>query len=161
AGPGYDLVTGFGTPFVDRVVNHLVGVAGTSKLTGTVFNDLNNNGVQNPGETGLAGWTVYLDNNADGVLDGREETTSTDASGRYTFGGLFAGTYRVREVVKPGWTQSSTGPANVVTTNTNDTVTVGNIGNFKNASIAGNVYHDKNGNSARDPGEGGLQNWII
>jgi hypothetical protein len=32
-------------------------------ITGAKFNDLNGNGVRNPGEPGLGGWTIYLDLN--------------------------------------------------------------------------------------------------
>src|SRR5258707_12738010 len=39
--------------------------------SGVKFNDLNANGVQDPGEPGLAGWTIYAynDTNKNGGLD--------------------------------------------------------------------------------------------
>ena len=65
AGPGYDLVTGRGTPKGQLVVQYLVGLG---SISGTVYDDLNGNGVNNS-EPGLANWTVYADLNANGVLD--------------------------------------------------------------------------------------------
>lgn len=53
-----------------------------------VFEDLNGNGFQDPGEPGIAGVTVSLDTNADGTIDA---TTVTDADGRYEFDGLTPG----------------------------------------------------------------------
>jgi CubicO group peptidase (beta-lactamase class C family)/subtilisin-like proprotein convertase family protein len=39
----------------------------TGTISGTVFNDLNGNGVQDPGEPGLSGRTLFLDQNQNGV----------------------------------------------------------------------------------------------
>jgi hypothetical protein len=66
--------------------------------------DVNNNGLVDPGETGIGGVTVRLIA-ADGVTV--LQTTTTDASGHYLFGGLPPGTYYV-EVVPPSGSQSST-----------------------------------------------------
>jgi hypothetical protein len=53
--------------------------------SGTVFNDTNANGKFDAGETPLAGWTVWLDLNHDGVLDPGDPVTTTDAAGHYAF----------------------------------------------------------------------------
>jgi hypothetical protein len=68
-----------------------------STLTVTVFRDFTANGVQEPGELGLAGMTVYLDLNNNGQRDTGEPTQVTDASGIVTFTGLAAGTYQVHQ----------------------------------------------------------------
>ena len=79
-----------------------IGVpAGKGSLGDKVFYDLNNNGVQDAGELGVAGVTVTLqkDVNGDGVFSGAGElsfaTTTTNSLGQYVFGGLDAGTYKV------------------------------------------------------------------
>jgi subtilisin-like proprotein convertase family protein len=64
AAPGYDLVTGLGTPRVASIVGGLIGAS----ISGTVFADADGNGVKDTGEIGLAGWTVFDDLNNDGVL---------------------------------------------------------------------------------------------
>lgn len=65
ATPGYDLVTGRGTPKAHLIVGDLVGVGAAS---GTVFNDTNGNGL-NDGDAGLSGWTVYSDLDNDSAFD--------------------------------------------------------------------------------------------
>jgi uncharacterized repeat protein (TIGR01451 family) len=73
-------------------------------LGNLVWADVNNNGLVDAGETGIGGVTVRLIA-ADGVTV--LQTTTTNASGRYLFGGLPPGSYYV-EVVPPSGSQSST-----------------------------------------------------
>lgn len=80
-----------------------------ASIGGVVYGDLNSNGLRDPGEPGLAGWTVYLDQNDNSVKDVAEVSAVTDGNGAYTFAGINAATYRVREVVEPGWVQTSGG----------------------------------------------------
>ncbi|HZZ28237.1 MAG TPA: proprotein convertase P-domain-containing protein [Pirellulales bacterium] len=72
AAPGYDLVTGRGTPLINLLVP---AMEGNATISGTVFSDVNSNGTQDNGEAGLAGWTVYDDLNNNGVLDPAVQTT--------------------------------------------------------------------------------------
>ena len=71
---GYDLVTGRGTPIVNKVV---YGMMGTASLSGIVFQDNNSNGVKDATDSPIAGATVYLDTNSNGVLDTGTTTTVT------------------------------------------------------------------------------------
>ncbi len=50
---------------------------------GRVFNDTNGNGAPDAGETGQAGRVVYDDFSGDGILNGGEASTTTDALGNY------------------------------------------------------------------------------
>ena len=68
----------------------------TGSISGKVFQDNNTNGVQNTGEPGLAGITVFLDLKKDGTLDPGDPTATTNASGLYTFSTLTPGTYTRR-----------------------------------------------------------------
>ena len=71
--------------------------------TGTKFQDTNANGVKDAGEPGLATWVInaYADTVPDGVLSvaeftaGPAGTSTTDASGNYSIGGLTPGKYVV------------------------------------------------------------------
>ena len=83
------------------------GQSNNATLSGIEFLDSNRNGVQDAGEAGMAGWTVYLDLNDNGVLDTGEPTTTTNASGVYTFTGLGAGTFVVRPLTTTGSLQTS------------------------------------------------------
>lgn len=70
-------------------------------------------------EPGMAGVTIYLDLNDNGIKDANEPSTVTaadnpatknvDEAGSYTFTGLAAGKYVVREVVPSGYVLRSTG----------------------------------------------------
>src|SRR5262245_60100914 len=64
----------------------------TLTVGNTVWNDANNNGLLDNGETGIAGVSVQLINAAGNVV----QQAITNASGQYTFTGLAAGDYRVR-----------------------------------------------------------------
>ncbi len=63
---GYDLVTGLGSPVANMVA---AGLVGQSTVSGEVFSDINGNGILDNGEAGLQGWTVYEDLNNNGVDD--------------------------------------------------------------------------------------------
>jgi subtilisin-like proprotein convertase family protein len=66
AGPGYDTVTGLGTPIANLLVP---GVAGVGSISGTAYVDANGNGIMDPGETPLAGAFIFIDSNGNGVYD--------------------------------------------------------------------------------------------
>ncbi len=53
-----------------------------SSFSGTVFNDAADSGVYS-GQPGLAGWTVWLDDDRDGILNNNEPSAVTDATGHY------------------------------------------------------------------------------
>ena len=78
-----------------------------TQITGTVWNDTNGNGMQDAGESGLAGQTVYLDLNHDGQLDAGDPSTTTAADGSYAFTGVMPGNYTVSEVLPSGWGQTT------------------------------------------------------
>ncbi|MBD3559009.1 proprotein convertase P-domain-containing protein, partial [Planktothrix sp. FACHB-1355] len=52
--------------------------ANLGAIAGIKWNDLDGDGVQDPGEPGLEGWTIFLDQNNNGVLD--TETTDISSS---------------------------------------------------------------------------------
>lgn len=54
-----------------------------SSVSGTIFNDANKNEIYDGGETGLAGWTAFIDNDRNGILESGETSTTTDANGDY------------------------------------------------------------------------------
>ena len=56
-------------------------------FAGTVYNDLNGNGVLDPGDPGLQGWTVDLLDSSGNLV----ATTTSAADGTYSFANLGAG----------------------------------------------------------------------
>ncbi len=77
--------------------------------TGTKFNDTNGNGIRDTGETGVSGVWIYYDLDGDGRLDIGEPSTKTNTNGTYVLPNIGAGTYTIREVLDPGWTQTFPG----------------------------------------------------
>jgi hypothetical protein len=124
-------------------------------ISGTKFNDLNGDGIRQPGEPALPGVTLFLDANNNGVLDPGEASTISDASGNYTFGNLVAGTYRVREMSQVGLSQTTPNPADITLSSGQDVGGV-NFGDFRLISIGGGKFNDLNGDGVREPGEPGL-----
>jgi hypothetical protein len=69
---------------------------GTATISGTVFADANASGHLGAGAAGLAGRTVFLDRNGNGLRDAGEPSVVTDSSGNYVLSGVAAGTYTLR-----------------------------------------------------------------
>lgn len=82
-----------------------------SVVAGTVFNDVNQNGLREVTESGLAGFRVFLDLDNDGALGLGEPSAVTGFTGTYSFTDLEPGNYTVRLVQTPAWKQIA--PANV------------------------------------------------
>ncbi len=99
-------------------------------ISGSKFNDLNNNGVLDAQEPLLPNWQVFLDANGDDSLGAAEVNTSTDSLGGYSFANLGPGTYRVREVNQPGWRQTTANPADIVAVSGGTNTSNINFGNF-------------------------------
>lgn len=105
------------------------GDSATGLIQGFVYHDTNGNGVQNPGEPGLGGWTVQLDQQVNGAWKDNVMSAVTDASGNYDFV-VMPGTYRVREVPRSGL--KPTTPASgsyTLTVATGATLSGENLGN--------------------------------
>jgi uncharacterized protein (DUF2141 family) len=138
--------------------------APVGKVTGTVWEDVNGNGVREAEDAGIPGWTVFADLNTDRVFDAGEPSTVTDANGVYTISDLAPGDYRIREITPNGWdlTLGFDGQANVEIT-AGRTV-VADFGNFNAAgrgALQGAVWNDVNADGFRAPGDPGLGGWTI
>ena len=125
-----------------------------------VWNDLNGNAVQDGGEPGIPGVTIYLDLNGNGVIDGGEPFSTSDGAGAYDITNLPTGTYTVR--VDP-----TTIPSGFIFTGAMLSPTVNltagedfNDADFafqqQNATIGDFVWNDLNGNAVQDGGEPGI-----
>lgn len=86
------------------------GLVGSPLLSGEIrghhWNDLDGNGLWDAGEPPLAGWTVFLDANQNGLLDATETSTLTGPSGEYAFTEVAPGAHTVAVELPPGWTQT-------------------------------------------------------
>ena len=68
------------------------------QILGTVFNDLNTDGIQDSGEAGIPDIRVFVDSNSNDAFDEESERFElTDSNGNYSFTELFeVGTYNIR-----------------------------------------------------------------
>lgn len=110
-------------------------------IAGVAWNDLDSNGIKNPGEPVLAGWRVS--NGADTVL--------TDAQGRYAFSNLPPNTYTIAIIPESGWTLTAP-PTGFYTVNV-DTGSVIDTLNFGNAPPACCPKGDMNGDWQMTPSD--------
>lgn len=75
-------------------------VYGHTSVSGSLFFDLDLNGIFGDDEIGLSGWQLQ-------ITGPMTLTTTTDGDGNYTFTGLTPGNYTLCVVALIGWTQTS------------------------------------------------------
>jgi YD repeat-containing protein len=78
-----------------------------ASLSGTFFDDADHDGTRDAGEGPLVGWTVFLDQNGNGLWEIGERSAVTDAAGAFLLASLSAGTFTVAERRQAGWVQTA------------------------------------------------------
>ena len=155
----------------DDELNQSIDFGYYMPCTGTigdfVWNDLDQDGVQDVGEPGIPGVTVALS----GVSYGQSVsmTTITNASGLYQFTGLCTGSYSVTVIPPAGYTASPTGhgtaatdsngsPAAVTLTTDNSTDYTIDFGFYVpcTGTIGDFVWNDLDQDGVQDVGEPGI-----
>lgn len=106
------------------------GVVPPASISGTFFYDFNGNGKWDTGESISPSWGVYIDVNKDGKQDAGDIYIRANASGKYIFDGLAAGTYVIRAATATGWQQTfpASGGAQVITLGKGQSVAGVNFG---------------------------------
>jgi hypothetical protein len=136
-------------------------------ISGSVFNDANGNGVKDANEAGIAARTVYIDLDNDKILDANEKSALTNSAGVYALSALAAGTYKVREILPAGWSQTfpllGYGLSVTISSGQNSA-----NNNFfcrptptGTGSISGNIFHDFNRNGTKESTDTGLSGWVL
>jgi protocatechuate 3,4-dioxygenase beta subunit len=161
AAPAVTLAAGESNQTIDA------GVYRPAKLGDYVWEDRNNNGVQDAGEPGVPGVTVTLDG------PGGPKTTVTDTDGKYEFTNLVPGTYTVTFTKPDGYVFSNpnqgtpdkdsnpdttTGVAPPVTLPSDGSDVTIDAGLVPLAKLGDFVWHDLNANGKQDAGEAGIPN---
>jgi hypothetical protein len=142
-------------------------------IHGMKWHDLDADGVKDPNEPGLDGWTIKLlgpngnvitqqqtmsmDVNNDGVIDPVRET------GLYWFDPVRPGPYTVMEVLQPGWNQSAPGGNGMysVIVAPNQSIENLDFGNWRPGSIHGFKWCDIDRDGVLDPNEPGVPDITI
>jgi uncharacterized repeat protein (TIGR01451 family) len=156
-------------------------------IGGAVYSDLNNNGVREAGEPGIAGVQIRL-TGTDAAGTAVARTVATGADGSYVFGGLpksGSGGYVIEEQQPTNYFDGKTTAGTLGggacggcwTTVPNQVPNLSQIGNIVfdplqsgtnfnfgevgGASVSGTSYFDDNGNRVRDSGEGPIANVTV
>jgi hypothetical protein len=125
-----------------------------ASFRGTIYNDLNRNGIRDSSEAWLSGWWIT----ASGP-DYFYTLWQTDTGGRYSSRNIFQGyQYDVGVKLPDHWAQSNP-PLNYIfaidSTGFRDSVDFG-VYHYNPSSIAGTIFNDLNTSASYDPGEPGL-----
>jgi hypothetical protein len=115
-------------------------------LTGVVYVDCNKNGKLDTGESGIAGVTVTL------TGPSGTRTAKTDASGRYSFSDLIAGTYTITESQPVGYMQGTNTPGTPTNGTVNGDVISGVV--VSGNSLIGYNFGETTTNCGCDTGKG-------
>jgi sarcosine oxidase gamma subunit len=152
-------------------INYNFGYYKPVSISGTVYDDLNDNGVDNS-EPGLAGVTLTLTGTS-GTGASVSLTTTTASNGTYSFGGLAPGNYTVTETVPAGYlagmanAAGSLGGTATATSVSSINATSGesgtnyNFADIQPSSISGTAYNDLNSNDVLNSGEPGIAGLTI
>ncbi|MEY2453660.1 MAG: large repetitive protein, partial [Acidimicrobiaceae bacterium] len=136
------------------------GFNGTGSIGDLVFHDVNGNGTQDIGDSGIAGVDVQLtwagSDNTFSTGDDVVFNTTTDANGGYLFSGLPAGSYSVDPTAATGFTLTAGTDPTPVTLGVTQDVLTADFGYRGTASIGDTVFDDQDGSGAQNGAEPGL-----
>ena len=148
------------------------GIYQQGLISDLVFEDQNFNGIQDAGESGLAGVTVNLLDQSMNVL----LSTVTDGSGLYSFSNLNPGNYIVEVVPLSGYSFSpqdmgvndaidsdvdSSGKTSLIQLQSGEEDTSQDAGMALLSHVGDLVFEDSNFNGLLDPGELGVDGVVV
>lgn len=128
---------------------------------GTVFRDLDGDGMRDPGEPAVEGRTVE----ASGVSVPGLKTQATSALGEFvfTFAPVEAGVWRFSCPDVAGWVRTTppTPPWHEANVQSGSAVLGLDFGVFLSSSISGMKFDDADGDSLFGPGDSPLEGWLV
>ncbi len=139
--------------------NFNVAASAPGSVSGVVWNDINGNGLREAGDTGLSGWTVFIDQNADGALSAGEPQATTAADGSYSISNLVPGSVTIYLQSMTGWraTAPMTSTRSIALKSGENRAGLDfGVAMLKDSTISGVVFSDSNKDGIRTAGERGL-----
>lgn len=143
-----------------------MGVFGLSTASGTVFNDFDQDGVQDEGEDGLGGVTVTLEG-VDGQGNPVLLTTTTNPDGTYSFGDIPPSGpdgYVVQSdpsTFPEGSGDVTTPPSRTINPTSGSDHPNLDTGVFNGSDVSGQVFVDPNSNGGVDGDERGIGGIVV
>jgi len=133
-------------------VNFLL--TGTTRVSGTVYEDVNGDAQFGPLDRPLAGRTVFADKNNNEQLDPGEISTTSAADGSWVLDGVYGledGLSDVRQVIPAGWRLASQDwGLNPAMFGQDESGLNFGSARVVGASVAGTLFNDLNANGKRD-----------
>lgn len=162
-----------GSPAVDVGTTVRSVSANVAFIGDTIYEDINSNGVRDPGEPGIENITVILHPPAGvnlGQGPGQPVTVVTDYNGSFLFTNLVNGDYRVEVIPPDGFVQTADPDAengDPVVLDNESMPTIENANgrldqdfgynnNVPQGQVGDTIYQDFNGNGIQEPGEPGI-----
>lgn len=137
-----------GLDFGNQLIPNAIG--------GIKFEDLNANGMRDPGEPGLEGFVITLTPAGGGA----GQSVTTDANGNFLFQNVAPGTYTLSETLRQGFSLTVPALNSISVTLASGGSSIANeFGNFRGVltgSISGAKFNDLDGDGVRDAGEPGI-----
>ena len=134
---------------VERAVNLDFGNVELSTITGIKWHDVDADGVFDPDETTLPGFSLTLE-----LEGGGEVNTVTDVNGEFVFDDVPAGNHAIRENLDGIWQASHPiGAKHDVVVGFAEAIENVNFGNYVPVIISGVKFHDENGDGFYDIGD--------
>lgn len=129
------------TDQLNSIYTQISQILAKGSVSGNVFNDTNANGSRDQGEENLPGAVVQLQSAQTNV------SITSDSTGNFLVSYLCDGSYTLKQVLQPGWKQTSPPNQGNYTFNiTNgNAVTDKNFGNNKGTRCSDSVDNDGNG----------------
>src|SRR4051812_7863788 len=139
------------------------GHARYATVSGTKFDDANNNGLHDSGEAALAGFTFYVDYDGDNALDAGEPSGTSNSSGVWSIASVRAGAWTLREQPNGAYACTRPSPCTYALGLASGATSSGSeFGNFVSRSVSGTVFGDANANGLdREAGEQGVAGWTV
>ncbi len=147
---------GWGILDADSAIRYW-GILPLGQLSGTIYHDLNGNGVKDGGENGLSGETVIISSLSGPTTD----TTISGVNGEFHFDSLAIGAYALSAVTASGWIVSTPAGSLGASLLHRDSLTGFTVGLFQAGTVSGTIFDDINENGVMDGGETGLAGWTV
>jgi len=166
-----DVISSINVPADTALTGYLFGEIPAASIAGYVWNDEDNDGVRDAGETtGIQNALITL-TGTDYLGNPVNVSTTTNAGGAYSFGPLRAGNYTITETQPAAWADGldSAGTAggtvgndiiSGIVLNATTTATDYDFGEI-GGSLAGTVYNDINNNGIDEAAEPGIPNATV
>jgi len=132
-------------------------------VSGYLWYDANQNGAWEENEPPLSEWTVYADANGNDLLDEGEPSATTRDDGRYVLSNLPQGSHVIRQIVQPGWLQTSPVDPDErpVAVPGRATLRDVNFGVYRSWDVHGYKWSDLDQDGVWDADEPGMGGWPI